>query len=102
MQVIDSKGAVVGNVKDVSVNFRAKALAFHITTKAHTEIDVPWDDVLSLEDVVLLKKEVELPAATTVGYPPPPTVQAAVICPRCGASAPSRAKFCPKCGSALG
>jgi sporulation protein YlmC with PRC-barrel domain len=100
IQVIDSKGAVVGNVKDVSVDFRNKALAFHVETKARTEMDVAWDDVLSVEDVVLLKKEVDVaepPAPST----PPPIVQAALICPNCGTSAPSHAKFCPKCGASL-
>jgi sporulation protein YlmC with PRC-barrel domain len=100
IQVIDSKGAVVGNVTDVSVDFRNKALAFHVTTKARTEIDIPWDDVLSVEDVVLLKKELEI-AEPTAAPTPPPAVQAALICPNCGASAPSHAKFCPKCGASL-
>jgi sporulation protein YlmC with PRC-barrel domain len=100
IQVIDSKGAVVGNVKDVSVDFRNKALAFHVTTKARTEIDVPWDDVLSVEDVVLLKKEIDVAEEAAASTSPPP-VQAALICPNCGASAPSHAKFCPKCGTSL-
>lgn len=100
IQVIDSKGAVIGNVKDVSVDFKNKGLAFRVTTKARTEMDVPWDDVLSVEDVVLLKKEVDLAVATTTVLVPP-IVQATVICPICGASAPSQAKFCPRCGTAL-
>ncbi len=100
MQVIDSKGSLVGNVKDVSVDFRNKSLAFRVTTKARSEMDVRWDDVLSVEDVVLLKKEVDL-AVTAVAAPPPPTVQAVVICPSCGTSAPGHAKFCPKCGAVL-
>ena len=100
MQIIDSKGAVVGNVKDVSVDFRKRALAFRITTKARSEIDVAWDDVLSVEDVVLLRKEVDLTVAATPSKPLP-VVQAAVICASCGGAAPSHAKFCPKCGAAL-
>jgi sporulation protein YlmC with PRC-barrel domain len=100
MEVIDSRGAVVGNVKDVSVDFRNKNLAFHVTTKSRTEIDVPWDDVLSVEDVVLLKKEVDLSDAT-VTIPVPPAIQATLICPSCGTSAPGHAKFCPKCGASL-
>ncbi len=103
MQVIDSKGSLVGNVKDVSVDFRNRSLAFRVTTKTRSEMDVPWDDVLSVEDVVLLKKEVDLAVTTVpaVTAPPPPTVQAVVICPNCGTSAPGHAKFCPKCGAAL-
>jgi sporulation protein YlmC with PRC-barrel domain len=100
LQVIDTKGAVVGSVKDVSVDFRNKALAFRIATKARAEMDVSWDDVLSVEDVVLLKKELDLTVAT-VPSGTPPTIQTAMICPKCGASAPGHAKFCPRCGAAL-
>lgn len=99
MQVIDNKGALVGNVKDVSVDFQNKGLAFRVSTKTRTELDLAWDDVLSVEDVVLLKKEVEL--GTSSGAPAAPSVQALVICSNCGASAPSHAKFCPKCGTNL-
>lgn len=102
MQVIDSKGMLVGNVKDVSVNFQEKGLAFLVTTKNRTELDVPWEDVISVEDVVLLKKIVELPTDDeTAKSVSPPTVQALLICPSCGASAPGHAKFCPKCGHSL-
>lgn len=100
MQVIDNKGSLVGNVKDVSVDFRNKGLAFRVTTKARTEMDMSWDDVLSVEDVVLLKKEVELAAATSLPTAPP-MVQAVMICPNCGTSGPGHAKFCPKCGANL-
>ena len=105
MQVIDSKGSLVGNVKDVSVDFQNKTLAFRVNTKARTEMDVGSDDVLSVEDVVLLKKEVDLPAQTPQppppAAPPTPAVQAMIICPNCGTSAPAHAKFCPKCGASL-
>ena len=110
MQVIDSKGSLVGNVKDVSVDFKSKVLAFRVATKAHTEMDIPWDDILSMEDVVLLKKEVELPTANVtitqpsampVGPSSGPVVQAAIICPSCGTSVPGHAKFCPRCGATL-
>ena len=100
MQVIDSKGSLVGNVKEISVDFRNRNLAFRVTTKARSEIDVTWDEVLSVEDVVLLKKEIDLPA-TAAPAQPPPTVQAVLICTNCGTSAPGHAKFCPKCGAAL-
>lgn len=105
MQVIDSKGSMIGNVKDVSVDFQNKGLAFRVSTKTKAEIDLSWDDVVSVEDVVLLKKEVDLstlaPQPTIPSLGGPPTVQAVLICPNCGASAPSHAKFCPKCGKSL-
>jgi sporulation protein YlmC with PRC-barrel domain len=106
MQVIDSRGTVVGNVKDVSVDFKNKALAFRVTTRKHSELDMTWEDVQSVEDVVLLKKEVDLTSipdahSSTPNNEPPITIQAVMICPSCGASAPGNAKFCPKCGTTL-
>jgi sporulation protein YlmC with PRC-barrel domain len=102
MQVIDGKGMLVGNVKDIAVNFQKRALVFLVTTKDRTDLDVPWDDVLSVEDVVLLKKEIVLPAPSEdKGTESPPVVQAVLICPDCGASVPGHAKFCPKCGHSL-
>lgn len=106
MQVIDSKGTVVGNVKDVSVDFQSKALAFRVSTKSHSELDMSWDDVQSVEDVVLLKKEVDLTSIPETQTSPstgelPVTIQAVLICSNCGTSTPGHAKFCPKCGTAL-
>jgi len=106
MQVIDSKGSVVGNVKDVSADFQSKTLAFRVSTKNRSEVDMTWDDVQSVEDVVLLKKEVDLASmpklqtGTSAGEPPV-TIQAVLICPNCGSSAPGHSKFCPRCGAAL-
>jgi len=106
MQVVDIRGVVVGYVKDVSVDFQNKALAFRVTTKNKAELDVEWDDILSLEDIVLLKKNIDMamPATTPATIPlspPPPTIQTQVICSSCGASSPVRAKFCPKCGASF-
>ena len=106
MQVVDIRGVVVGYVKDVSVDFQNKSLAFRVTTKNKAELDVEWDDILSLEDIVLLKKNIDMvmPATTPAAIPPSPppaTIQTQVICSSCGASSPVRAKFCPKCGASF-
>jgi len=104
LQVIDTKGSMIGNVKDISVDFESKSISFRITAKNSTELDFSWDDVQSVEDVVLLKKEVDLPsppADHTSSTPNPPTVQPLIICPSCGASTPAHAKFCSKCGTSL-
>ena len=104
LQVIDTKGSVVGNVKDVAVDFLNKEVSLKVTTKNKAEMDFGWDDVQSVEDVVLLKRQVDLSAtrpvevhASTNTQP----VQTSIICPSCGASAPARAKYCSKCGSNL-
>jgi sporulation protein YlmC with PRC-barrel domain len=105
MQVIDNKGAMVGNVKDISVDFQNRDLAFRVDTKAGTELDFALDDVISVQDVVLLKKDVDMAMAAGPHTPSTPTsapsVQTLVVCSNCGASSPGHAKFCPKCGTSL-
>jgi sporulation protein YlmC with PRC-barrel domain len=104
LQVIDTRGSMIGNVKDISVDFEGKSISFRITAKNSTELDFSWDDVQSVEDVVLLKKEVDLPAPPAdhaSNTSSPSTVQPLIICPSCGASTPAHAKFCSKCGTSL-
>ena len=98
MQVIDIKGSAVGTVKDLGVNVVEKDFNLIVTTKARSEIQFSWKDIQSVLDVVLLRKEVELPKATEPGVPPPPPIGS---CPNCGTSVIPTAKFCPKCGSKL-
>ena len=101
LQVIDTRGSMIGNVKDISVDFEGKSISFHVNAKNNTELDFNWDDVQSVQDVILLKKQVELPSAPADHTSNPPTVQALIICPSCGASTPAHAKFCSKCGTSL-
>jgi sporulation protein YlmC with PRC-barrel domain len=104
MQVIDMGGVMVGSVKDVSVDFQNKTLAFRVTTRNNTELDIEWDDILAVQDVVLLKKSVDLATSappTIPSTPTQPTGEAQVICPKCGSSTPARAKFCRSCGTSI-
>jgi len=103
LQVIDTKGTLVGTVKDISVDFVSREVSIRVSTKNEGEMDFAWDDVQSVVDVVLLKKEVDLSSVEETGadFAQARTVQAVLICPNCGASVPTRAKFCSKCGSNL-
>ena len=102
LQVIDTKGSLVGTVKDISVDFANKAISVRVSTKNTGEMDFSWDDVQSVEDVVLLKNPVNLSLdETEIDSAKGRTVQAVSICPNCSASVPARAKFCSKCGSDL-
>jgi len=101
MQVIDSKASSVGSVKDIGVNVLERKINLTVMTKAGSELQVPWDDVQSIVDVVLLGKEIEVPKApeaTRVPTPPSPPMN---NCPNCGASVIPTARFCPKCGTKL-
>jgi len=104
LQVIDAKGSLIGNVKDVSIDFGNKDISLNVATKDKDEMDFTWEDVQSVEDVVLLKKQINVPAPPAENKPDSPgeqTSQAVLICPSCGASSPARAKFCSKCGADL-
>jgi sporulation protein YlmC with PRC-barrel domain len=100
MQVIDSKGSAVGTVKDLGVNIVEKKFNLIVTTRARSEIQISWEDIQSVLDVVLLRKEIEVPkTAEPVPTPPPPPPMN--NCPNCGTPVIPAAKFCPKCGSKL-
>jgi sporulation protein YlmC with PRC-barrel domain len=102
MQVIDSKGSAVGTVKDLGVNIVEKKFNLIVTTRARSEIQISWDDIQSVLDVVLLRKEIEVPKTPErFAIPPPPPPPPMNICPSCGTSVVPVAKFCPKCGSKL-
>jgi len=103
LQVIDTKGTLVGTVKDISVDFANMEVSIRVSTKNETEMDFGWDEVQSVEDVVLLKKEVDLSSLEEKESDSTKarSVDAVLICPNCGASVPTHAKFCSKCGSDL-
>lgn len=104
MQVIDVKGTLVGSVRDVGVDVEEKQLILFVTTRAKIDVEVPWGSVQSMEDVVLLNKEVEvpmIPGETQQPSAPTPPPVAKTACPKCGFAPPEHAKFCPKCGSSL-
>jgi sporulation protein YlmC with PRC-barrel domain len=100
MQVIDSKGSAVGTVKDLGVNVIEKKFNLIVSTRAKSELQVSWEDIQSVVDVVLLRKEIEVPkVAESVPAPvPPPPMN---NCSNCGTSVVPTAKFCPKCGRKL-
>ncbi len=103
MQVIDSKGSAVGTVKDVGVNVVEKKFNLIVATRAGSEIQIPWDDIKSVVDVVLLTKEIAVPKVPEVTQapvpspPPPPPSN----CRNCGTPVIATARFCPKCGTKL-
>ena len=61
MQVIDSKGSAVGTVRDLGINVGEKKFNLIVTTKTRSDVQVSWEDIQSVVDVILLRKEIEIP-----------------------------------------
>jgi sporulation protein YlmC with PRC-barrel domain len=109
-QVIDNKGSLLGVLKDIKLTIGGQEAETLIELKNGEEVRASWSDIQSVEDFVLLKKTVKVkaePARKRVEKPakpvvepvsPPPVPPPSIICPNCGAKAPTHAKFCPKCG----
>jgi len=72
MQVIDVKGSMVGTVKDVGISIGEKDISLIVAAKTGVDVEIPWSNVQSIEDVVLLNKSVEIPVPAPMVPPPPP------------------------------
>lgn len=97
-KVIDNNGTLVGEVKDLKVKLGQLDIELIIATKTGEEMDIPWSDIQSVEDFIILKKTVKLPKSAAAPTPQPSDT---TICKNCGVETIKRAKFCPKCGSDL-
>lgn len=110
-QVVDIKGALLGSLKDLKVTVGEQEVDAVVELKTGGVVSIPWLDVQSVEDFVLLKKPVKVKGVEEEGGKPeavevkveatPPPSPPILICPNCGAKAPGHAKFCPKCGNKL-
>ena len=112
-QVIDYKAIIIGTVKELSFDFKAKDIGLTITTYDGKEVNVSSDDLRTVGDVLFLKKTaklVEAPKAIGPKKPkvvkkasssPSPKPSKAGLCSMCAYQNESTAKFCIKCGTAL-
>ena len=98
MQVVDSRGAIIGSVKDLAINTADREVFLLIETKEGNNQEISLDDVSSIEDVILLTKSESQPSTASI---PTQTTAATIACGSCGSALPAHAKFCAKCGSHL-
>jgi sporulation protein YlmC with PRC-barrel domain len=104
-QVIDSKAAIVGTVKDLTFNLVDGEIVLTVTTPEDTEIDVSSKSISSVGDLILLKKMIDAQEKPKVPSPAPlaepPSTQTPGLCSECGYQNEPSNKFCIKCGSKL-
>ncbi len=106
-QVIDNKGTLLGVLKDLRLTCGGQDTEAIIELKTGEKTKVPWSDIQSVEDFVLLKSsekvmeerkpEIMEEPVTEISEPVPAEVKE-INCANCGAKIPSRAKFCRQCG----
>lgn len=104
-QVIDNKGSLLGVIKDFKLLVGGQEAETLVELKNGDEVGIPWSDVQSVEDFVLLKKVekklVKVSKAAPKVSKAPPVPPPMIICSSCGAKAPRKAKFCPRCGKTM-
>ncbi|MGQ9513510.1 MAG: DUF7577 domain-containing protein [Thermoproteota archaeon] len=116
MQVYDRKGRFVGTVRDIGFIPGENTVGLVVTTKDRKEIEIHWSEVASIEDIVLLSKDMipSLESIETEGEEkaitpplkqerteaietPVPTVQSQSQ--RQEPVKKGRVKICPRCGA---
>uniref|UniRef100_A0A7C3SLV4 PRC-barrel domain-containing protein n=1 Tax=Thermofilum pendens TaxID=2269 RepID=A0A7C3SLV4_THEPE len=98
--VYDQEAKLIGTVHDIALRLGEKEIALVVRTPGGTTIEVPWDKVAAVKDIVLLKEKVELPAEALVPAAPAAATPSAPTAPRI--SLPPifkrEKKLCPHCG----
>ncbi len=81
MQVIDGDGYLVGTVRDISFTIGRMGISLYVEGKDGSTREVPWEEVQSVGDFVLLKPR---PAQVLEAQQPQQVQQAqAPVCPTC-------------------
>ena len=78
MKVIDSKGNLVGTVKDIAFTIGKAGISLSVEGKKGETHEIPWDQVQAAGDFILMKAQPE-----TQAQPQQATAQ---ICPTCKGS----------------
>jgi sporulation protein YlmC with PRC-barrel domain len=81
--VYDQEAKLIGAVHDIALKIGEKEITLIVRTPGGTTVEVPWDKVAAVKDIVLLKEKVELPPEALK-----PAAPAAAAAPEHAHSAP--------------
>ncbi len=70
LQVYDKRGRYVGTVKDIGFVLGENLVGIVVVGRDNREMEFIWSEVDAAEDIVILKKEVAVPAAPPVPAKP--------------------------------
>jgi sporulation protein YlmC with PRC-barrel domain len=97
-KVIDNKGTLIGVIKDIELSLAGQINA-SIVTKTGDLIEIPFSDISSVMDFVLLKETDKIIRRKSQSKKD--GSKKIIVCNKCGIKAPGIAKFCPKCGNKI-
>jgi sporulation protein YlmC with PRC-barrel domain len=93
-EVIETEAKKIGVVKDLAFSTEGKVALILDRVDEKGEIQeafLPFDKILKMGDVILIKSTSDLETSSTPGR----------ICPNCKTKNPINAKYCVKCGVTL-
>jgi sporulation protein YlmC with PRC-barrel domain/ribosomal protein L40E len=91
MQVYDPDCLFIGTVKEIGIVPGEGTITLHVSIKNGNLVEIGWDDVETVGDVILLAKKLEIPQLAVsnarqapVETTPVTTKPMAPLCPQCG------------------
>ncbi|MFQ5969380.1 MAG: PRC-barrel domain-containing protein [Nitrososphaerales archaeon] len=93
MSVYDSDAMLVGTVKEIGLRDNRSKIVMAISTTEQSEMEVLWDQIARIGDVVLLK--ISTGVKTSLG------INSANKCNKCEFENKQDSKFCEQCGNKL-
>jgi len=98
--VYDQDAKLIGTVHDIALKIGEKDIILIVRTPGGTTVEVPWDKVAAVKDIVLLKERVDLPPEALKPAPPAAEAPSTTAAPRLGIPSlfKRERKLCPYCG----
>ncbi|MFQ5941256.1 MAG: PRC-barrel domain-containing protein [Nitrososphaerales archaeon] len=90
VNVYDENAILVGTIKDIGLSDNKSKIVVVISTTEQTEREIPWDTIMKIGDVVLIKPKEQ--GRSDISFR---------NCKRCGFDNKVDSKFCEECGNKL-
>lgn len=89
INVYDSNAILIGTVKDIGLRDNKSKIVVIISTTEQTEKEIPWDMIMKIGDIVLIRAKEAL------------DTEEKGKCKKCGFDNKEDSKFCEQCGNKL-
>jgi sporulation protein YlmC with PRC-barrel domain/ribosomal protein S27AE len=94
-RVYDQEAKFVGEVQDIALKLEGKDITLIVKVSKDKKLEIPWDKVAAVRDIVLLKEKIELPQEA-LQQPAPPAPQN--LLSQISSFFRRERKTCPNCG----